>query len=111
MQHLTNKVDHIGKSHERILSLRDQGIEAEDKKRLKVYFVTNNETKAKKLASELDKIGYECKWNNPEERNGEYLIAGLSDELPMDEEAISEWTNLMCDLAAVQDCEFEHWDL
>lgn len=29
----------------------------------------------------------------------------------MSDELIAEWTDLMCDLAAVQDCEFEHWTL
>lgn len=110
-QHLTNKVDQTERNRDRILSLRADGIGKKDRRLLEVYFITNTKKKAQSLISELSQIRYECRWSRPEERNGEYLIAGRTCELRMDDESISEWTNLMCELAATQDCEFEHWTL
>lgn len=74
MQHLTNKVDQVGKNQTRIQVLRESGIGVNDTKRLRVYFITNAEDKAKNLASELSKIGYVCEWTSPQDRNDDYLI-------------------------------------
>ena len=111
MQHLTNRVDQIAKNQERIPELRDKGVGEQDRRALKALFITNTETKAKSLVSELQAVGYESNWAAPEERNDDYVIMGITGDILMSDDSIAEWTSLMCDMTAAQDCEFCIWEL
>ena len=109
MQHLTNRVDQVSRNKERILELRDLGITEEETYKLLVYFTTDTEEKAKKLIVELEKSGYSADWDYPKEDYPDYLVKGITTEITLSEQVLSEWTNLMCDMAAHLDCEFSDW--
>ena len=111
MQHLTNRVDQVERNKDRLAAVRELGVGAGDLRRLRLIFVTNTEAKARDLVAALESVGYEGKWTPPKERREEYLIYGYSPPVDMGDEPIAEWTDLMCDLAAAQDCEFSTWEL
>lgn len=111
MQHLTNRVDQVSRNKERIVELRENGISDSEAHKLIIYFTTDTEEKALDLIAELQRRGYNADWEPPKEDFPDYLVKGNTDEISMSEEVLSEWTNLMCDLAAKLDCEFADWTI
>ncbi len=111
MQHLTNRVHHVSEIQEKLPKLRASGVGENQLCVLSLYFITNSKSKAKQLVAELGAVGYSSTLQAPTDKSEEWVITGTTNEIKMSEESLSEWTNLMCYLAANLDCEFTAWDL
>jgi Regulator of ribonuclease activity B len=90
--------------------LEKQGITNKNVLKLEFYFRTNSIAKAESLSDELKKINYTTHFNRNSENNISILITGWTDEIPINEKTVQQWTIKMCDIGFQADCDFEGWE-
>jgi len=99
----------LAMSPQTVAALREYDVSATDLLKLQFFFVTNAESKAAALASNLAENGYSVEHGISESYKNLYLITGWSTPIKMDESDVVAWTRNMCEMAYRHDCEFDGW--
>jgi|WetSurMetagenome_2_1015567.scaffolds.fasta_scaffold26421_2 regulator of RNase E activity RraB len=85
------------------------GVSPEDSFRVEYYFYTDTVQKAKALASDLGRLGYESEYRPSTSREGLTLVTGWTTPMPLSYPVIEGWTRHMVQLGLKYDCEFDGW--
>lgn len=73
------------------------------------FFYTDTTEKAAALLKELESYGYSGSFQNASGNNGMFLINGWTNEIPLSDEGVIKWAEMMCDTGFRFDCEFDGW--
>lgn len=76
---------------------------------LEYFFYTNTIEKAKLLAAELHKKEYSVAFREDGYRKNQFVITGWTRKISIEQNALSNWVNEMCELGYKYDCEFDGW--
>jgi regulator of RNase E activity RraB len=85
------------------------GVSPEDSFRIEYYFYTDTVQKAKALASDLGRLGYESEYRLSTNREGLMLVTGWTTPMSLSYPVIEGWTRHMVQLGLRYDCEFDRW--
>jgi regulator of RNase E activity RraB len=101
--------DQLEASAAAIDRLAAAGISPEDDFRIEYYFYTDTALKAKALASDLARLGYEAEYRPSSKREGQVLITGWTTPMSLSYPIMSGWTQHMVEVGLKYDCEFDGW--
>jgi regulator of RNase E activity RraB len=85
------------------------GVSSEDQFRVEYFFYTDTVTKAKALADDLLRLGYEVEQRPSTHSERHITVTGWTTPLCMSEQAIDGWTGHMFRLGLKYDCDFDGW--
>ena len=85
------------------------GVSPEDGFRIEYFFYTDTVQKAKALASDLGRLGYESEYRPSTNREGLMLVTGWTTPMSLSYPVIDGWTRHMLQLGLKYDCAFDGW--
>jgi regulator of RNase E activity RraB len=85
------------------------GVSPEDSFRIEYYFYTDTVQKARALASDLGRLGYEAEYRPSTSREGLTLVTGWTTPMSLSYPLVEGWTRHMVQLGLKYDCEFDGW--
>jgi regulator of RNase E activity RraB len=85
------------------------GISPEDDFRIEFYFYTDTVQKAKALASDLARLGYEVEHRPSSKREGQMIVTGWTTPMSLSYPVVNGWSEHMVRLGLKYDCEFDGW--
>lgn len=91
--------------------LGDSGVSSEDDFRLEYYFYTDTIHKAKGLASDLERLGYEVEYRPSSKHAGQTVITGWTTPMSLSLPSVNGWTEHMAHLGLKCDCGFHGWGM
>ncbi len=91
--------------------LYKMGLNEKDSQQIEFFFYAGHQDKANNLAIALSRLGYIVEKSEPSaaKKKNLFLVSGLTTEITMDSNHISEWTTLMCEIAHDEGCTFDGW--
>ncbi len=92
-----------------IEELRKLGVKAENELKLEYFFYTNTAEKAKNLATEIEKLGYEGEHGVSASSVQLFVITGWTTKIQMSDATLLDWTREMCELGFKFDAVFDGW--
>lgn len=92
-----------------IEQLRKLNIKEENELKLEYFFYTNNAEKAKKFASEMEKLNYSVSHGVSAGSKKLFIVTGWTTKMKMENEIVKNWTKQMCELGYKFDCDFDGW--
>jgi hypothetical protein len=104
-----NKENQLNMTPETLKQLRDLGVTETKELKLEYFFYTNSVDKAKKLAAEIQKENYKVEYGKSAGDKKLFVITGWTTKMIMSDSIVIDWTNKMCDLGYVFDCDFDGW--
>ena len=85
------------------------GVSPEDVFRVEYFFYADAEHKAKALASDLARLGYEVEHRPSSKRAGLTVVTGWTTPMSLSYPVVDGWTRHMFQLGLKYDCEFDGW--
>jgi len=101
----------LSNSAQTLESLRKIGVTRDEALRLEYYYCTNSIKKAQELAKLLEAVGFTASLGEWLPSNKTITVSGMSTPVRMDSRVLMEWTDAMCRMGQVHDCEFDGWSV
>ena len=89
--------------------LRKIDVSADKELKLEYFFYTNTIDKAKRFASELEKLNYKVDHGQSAGDKKSFVITGWTTKMKMETHIVANWTKQMCELGYKFDCDFDGW--
>ena len=89
--------------------LASAGVSPEDDFRVEYYFYADEVHKAKLLASDLARLGYEVEYRASSKREGQTIVTGWTTPMSLSLPTVNGWTEHMSQLGLKYDCDFDGW--
>ena len=90
--------------------LRKLHIAEDEHLKLRYFFYTGSLAKAANLALELETLEYTVKYGVSEGDKNLFIVTGLTNRMQMANDNIIKWTNKMCELGYIFECDFDGWE-
>jgi regulator of RNase E activity RraB len=89
--------------------LRRHGATPESSLKLEFFFYTDTADKAIALATALSEFRYEVEQGPSNSDKNLRVVTGWTTAIQMNDETVLAWTEQMCRLGFVHDCDFDGW--
>jgi hypothetical protein len=96
-------------SPQTVAQLRKHGVTDRASLKLEFFFYTDKEAKGQSLAKALRDLRYQVECGPAAGDSRLVLVTGWTTPIMMSEGSVVEWTEKMCRLGHVHDCEFDGW--
>lgn len=107
--HEENRRGQLAMSPATMAQLRAYDVTPETRLRLEFFFYTNTAAKGRSLAQRLSDMGYDATHRRAAQDKRLHLVTGWTTPLTMSDQAVTDWTERMCNLGYECDCEFDGW--
>ncbi len=107
--HLKNVEKQASSAAQILAQMRKGGITADRELALEIYFYTDTEEKASRLAAAFKDLDYAVKHGPSASDPRVFSVTGQTPKMKMDETIVVDWAREMCELGFRHDCEFDGW--
>ncbi|MBA3649092.1 MAG: ribonuclease E inhibitor RraB [Chitinophagales bacterium] len=111
-ERMTADMEHFRKLNtQKLKFLTQYGVNESSNISLEFYFATDDSLKAQGLVSELPSPAYHFnKVHRSSKDKKLWVISGSGPQIKMDLQALTTWTNKLCEIGYAHDCELLGWN-